>query len=201
MKQREVALAFSLLVLLTLTLLGVTAVTSSVLQLQMSSVTANRALAFGAAEAAIAGVLFESEDSLVLTDPLLTDPFTEARQMTAIDLATQSLSCFDDANWVSRRVTQAGLVAGALHTNAGAYTADPEIHSWSKTAYVGTGSCLGSSNVIAAGRLQCQLFVIRGCGQLSNSKFAVANTLMAAVIAPTAGYTQTTSRYSTSAGE
>lgn len=184
---RGLALVFSLLVLFTLTLLGVTAVTSSVLQLQMAADTANRALAFDAAEAAIAGVLFESEDSLVLTDPQLTDPFTEARQMTAIDLATQSMSCFDNDNWVSRRVTKDGLVTGAMHTTAGVYTAAPEIHSWSKTAYVGMRSCLGSSNVIAAGRLQCQLFVIRGCGQLSNAKFAVANTLLAAVIAPTAG--------------
>jgi hypothetical protein len=56
-------------------------------------------LAFDAAEAAIAGVFFESEDETLLTDPNKTDPLSEARQGNVFDPEADSMSCFDDGEW------------------------------------------------------------------------------------------------------
>lgn len=184
MKQQGLVLVFSLLILLTLTVLGVASVTSSLLQSKMSATAETQSLAFDAAEAAISGVAFESEDRAVLNDPVLTDPLTEARQLAAINLAVEDLSCFDQANWIDRQITESGLQAGARQVAAGAYNSDPQISSWSKTAFVREQSCLGSSNVIGGGSLSCHVFLIRGCGQLNNANYAVANTLTAAVFAP-----------------
>lgn len=56
MKQRGLVMVFALLVLLSLTILGVSAVTSSLSQSKMAMSMQQTGLAFDAAEAAIAGV-------------------------------------------------------------------------------------------------------------------------------------------------
>lgn len=184
MKQQGLVLVFSLLVLLSLTILGVTSVTSGLLQSKMASSLETQSLAFDAAEAAISGVVFESEDQVVLTSAALTDPLSEARQLNAIDLTNQNLSCFDTVNWVDRQITEAGLTSGVRQVVAGDYNSNPNVSSWSKTAFVREQSCLGSSNVISGSSISCHVFLIRGCGQLATSSYAVANTLTAAVFAP-----------------
>lgn len=187
MKQQGLVLVFSLLVLMTITILGVTSVSSSLMQSKMASSAENSSLAFDAAEAAISGVVFESEDTNILTDDNVLDPLSQARQLPEIDLTAQTLSCYDNANWIARQVTQSGLTPGVQQTAAGAYNTSPNITSWSRTAFVREQACLGSSNVISGSSISCHVFLVRGCGQISTNNYAVANTLNAAVFAPAAG--------------
>lgn len=187
MKQQGLVLVLALLILMSLTILGVSSVSSSLMQNKMAVSMEKQLLAFDAAEAALAGVIFESEDTLVLTDDNLLDPLSEARQDVAIDLANQDLSCFDPVNWTSRQLTSAGLTAGTRHEAAGNYYNNPQLTSWSRTAFVGEQACKGSSNVIGGSNISCHVFLVRGCGQLGGQSYAIANTLKASVFAPAQG--------------
>lgn len=188
MKQQQgLVLVLALLVLMSLTILGVSSVSSSLMQSKMSQSMEHQLLAFDAAEAAIAGVIFESEDDAVLTNDTLMDPLSEARQDDAIDLQNEELSCFDVGEWTSRQLTQAGLNAGTLHQAAGDYYTNPKTTSWSRTAFVQEQACLGSSNVIGGSNINCHVFLIRGCGMLDEKSLAIANTQKAAVFAPASG--------------
>ncbi len=182
-KQQGLVMVFALLVLLSVTILGVSSVSSSLLQGKMASSIERKAVSFDAAEAAIAGVVFESEDESVLVDANLTDPLSEARQLTAIDLENDSLSCFDE-NRTERVMTKNGLPFGQRHTANARYSDNPPVNSWSRTAFVREQACLGSSNVIGGSNINCHVFIVRGCGQTVGSNYVVANTLTAAVFAP-----------------
>ncbi|MGB2427235.1 MAG: PilX N-terminal domain-containing pilus assembly protein [Alteromonas sp.] len=184
MKQRGLVMVFALLILLSLTVLGVASVSSSLMQNKMATSMEQSSLAFDAAEAAIAGVVFESEDEALLTDPNLSDPLSDARQGNVYDPTAGDMSCFDLAAWTNRTMTQAGLTVGENHNNAGNYDNNPSISSWSRTAFVREQSCRGSSNVIGGSNINCHVFVVRGCGQVSGKNYVVANSLTAAVFAP-----------------
>ncbi len=181
--QHGLVMVFALLVLLSITILGVSSVSSSLLQGKMASSIERKSISFDAAEAAIAGVVFESEDESLLIDPLKTDPLSEARQQTAIDLENEQLSCFDN-NRTDRVTTSSGLAFGVRHVNAGKYSDTPAVQSWSRTAFVREQACRGSSNVIGGSNINCHVFIVRGCGQTEGSSYVVANTLTAAVFAP-----------------
>ncbi|MFW8592389.1 PilX N-terminal domain-containing pilus assembly protein [Glaciecola sp. 2405UD65-10] len=181
--QQGLVLVFALLVLLSITVLGVSSVSSSILQGKMASSIERKSISFDAAEAAIAGVVFESEDESVLTDPALTDPLSEARQNPAIDLDIEKLSCFDN-NRIDRTMTKNGAVFGQQQNGAVKFSENPEVNSWSRTAFVQEQACRGSSNVIGGSNINCHVFIVRGCGQTAGSKYVVANTLTAAVFAP-----------------
>jgi type IV pilus assembly protein PilX len=181
--QSGLVMVFALLVLLSITILGVSSVSSSLLQGKMASSAERKSVSFDAAEAAIAGVIFEAEDESILSDPLLSDPLSEARQIAAIDLDTESMSCFDQ-NRTDRAITKDGLDFNVRHTNAGRYSDNPPVDSWSKTAFVREQACRGSSNVIGGSNINCHLFIVRGCGRTEGSNYVVANTLTAAVFAP-----------------
>ncbi len=184
MKQQGLVMVFALLVLLSLTVLGVASVSSSLMQNKMAVSLEKRSLAFDAAEAAIAAVVFESEDELLLTTPGLNDPLSEARQGAVLDLANQTMDCSDNVNWTNRALTSGGLTTGTRHTAVGLFDTNPATSSWSRTAFIREQSCLGSSNVIGGSNISCHVFVIKGCGRLQGSTFTVANTLTAAVFAP-----------------
>lgn len=184
MKQTGLVMVFALLVLMSLTILGVASVSASLMQNKMALSMERSSLAFDAAEAAIAGVVFESEDEVLLSDPALVDPLSEARQNDRINLAAQELSCFDNANWANRTMTTSGLETGTRHVGAGSYKDSPTINSWSRTAFVDEQACLGSSNVIGGSNISCHVFVVKGCGQIEGSGYVVANTLTASVFAP-----------------
>jgi len=184
-KQSGVVLVFALVVLLSITILGVSAVSSSVLQSKMASSLERKSVAFAAAESAIAGVVFESEDRNILQNPAVEDPLSEARQGTVLDLANDNLSCFDN-NRTRREVTSSGLNANVQHTTGGQFSAQGNVTSWSQTAFVREQPCQGSSNVISGSNLSCHVFVVRGCGQAEGSNYAVANELAASVLAPAA---------------
>lgn len=181
--QDGLVLVFALLVLLSITILGVSSVSSSIMQGKMASSLERKSVSFDAAEAAIAGVVFESEDESVLVDSSLTDPLSEARQQTAIDLANEDLSCFDN-NRTNRVMTKNGLPFGMRHTSVARYSENPPVDSWSRTAFVREQACRGSSNVIGGSNINCHVFIVRGCGQTLGSNYVVANTLTAAVFAP-----------------
>ncbi|MBF7074744.1 pilus assembly protein PilZ [Glaciecola sp. MH2013] len=182
-KQQGLVMVFALLVLMSLTILGVASVSSGLMQTKMAASMERKSFAFDAAEAAIAGVVFESEDESLLSDPLKSDPLSEARQLNAIDLVNDELSCFDN-NRIDRFITDDGLTRGRMHVDNGNFRTNPETRSWSKSAFVREEACRGSSNVIGGSNISCHIFLVRGCGQTVGSNFAVANTISAAVFAP-----------------
>ena len=138
--QKGIVLVIALLMLVSLTILGTAAVTSGLFQSRMAVSMETQSLAFDAAEAAIAAVAFESEDSVLLEDDALTDPLSEARQGNQLDPSITDLSCFDDENWTERTLTESGLTTGTTHTTSGNYNTNPTVTSWSKTAFVGAVS-------------------------------------------------------------
>lgn len=184
MKQQGLVLVFALLILLSLTILGVASVSSSLMQSKMATSMETSSVAFDAAEAAIAGVVFESEDEVLLTDPNLSDPLSDARQGNVLDPTVQTLSCFENATWTNRSVTQGGLTTGTNHNGIGNFDDRPVTDSWSRTAFVREQACRGSSNVIGGSNINCHVFIVRGCGQVNGKSFAVANSLTASVFAP-----------------
>lgn len=181
--QNGLVLVFALLVLLSITILGVTAINSSILQSKMASSIERKSFAFDAAEAAIGGVVFESEDDSILQDPNMVDPLTEARQLNQFDSISEVLSCFDDTR-VTRRATADGMTVNTVHTSEALFSNNPPVRSWSRTVFVREQACRGSSNVVGGTNINCHIFLVRGCGQLEGSNYAVANTLAASVLAP-----------------
>ena len=186
MKQRGLVMVFALLVLLSITVLGVSAVTSSLSQSKMAMSMQQSGLAFDAAESAIAGVFFESEDEVLLTDNALTDPLSEARQGTVFDPDIDDMSCFDEGSWTDRHMTEGGLTTGSRHTTSGSYQSSMSTKSWSRTAFIREQACRGSSNVIGGSNITCHVFVVRGCGKVSGKSSVVANSLAASVFGPAA---------------
>ena len=182
-KNSGMVMVFALLILMSLTILGVSSVSSSLIQSKMAMSMEKRSLAFDAAESAIAAVMFESEDE-VLISGANNDPLTDARAGTQLIPANQNLSCFDDANWTNRILTKDGLGEGTQHTTAGNYTDIPVVNSWSRTAFVKEQPCVGSSNVIGGSNISCHIFIVKGCGKMQDSNYVVANTLNASVFAP-----------------
>ena len=182
-RQQGMVLILALLVLISLTILGVSAVSSSLGQNKMAVTMQRSGMAFDAAEAALAGGFFEAEDEILLVDPARTDPLSEARQAAVFDPENDTLMC-NDARWTTRRVTAAGLSVGAEHTNTGNYQNDMRTDSWSRTAFVREQACRGSSNVIGGSNVNCHVFVIKGCGAVAERNSVVANTVTAAVVAP-----------------
>jgi type IV pilus assembly protein PilX len=182
-KQKGLVMVFALLVLLSITVLGVSSVSSSLLQTKMASSLERNSVAFDAAEAAIAGVVFESEDEILLNDNANMDPLSEARQNTELNLTVDTLSCFDD-NRIRREITSQGLDFGTRHTVSAVYSEQGNVEGWSQTAFVREQACRGSSNVIGGSNIRCHVFLVRGCGQAQGSSYAVANTISASVFAP-----------------
>lgn len=183
-KNKGMVMVFALLILMSLTILGVSSVSSSLMQSKMATSMEKRSLAFDAAESAIAAVMFESEDEVILSDQNLNDPLSDARSGTQLDLNAQDLSCFENVAWTNRVLTKNGLNVGTQHINAGRYTDKPAMKSWSRAAFVREQPCIGSSNVIGGSNISCHVFIIRGCGQLEDSNYAVANSVNASVFAP-----------------
>ena len=183
-KQSGMVMVFALLILMSLTILGVSSVSSSLMQSKMATSMEKRTLSFDAAESAIAAVMFESEDADLLSSVVLDDPLSAARGGTQLNLSVQQMSCFEDITWTNRILTSAGLNAGTQHISPGNYTDKPVLESWSRVAFVREQPCVGSSNVIGGSNISCHVFIVRGCGQLEDSRYAVANSVNASVFAP-----------------
>lgn len=183
-EQQGMVMVFALLILMSLTILGVSSVSSSLMQSKMANSMEKRSVSFDAAESGIGAVMFESEDKNLLSNAALTDPLSEARAGTQINLAQQNLSCFDNVSWTNRALTKNGLTKNSQHLIAGNYSDKPAVKSWSRTAFVREQSCVGSSNVIGGSNISCHVFIIKGCGQAQDSKYVVANSQNVSVFAP-----------------
>ncbi|AXR07222.1 pilus assembly PilX family protein [Salinimonas sediminis] len=183
-RQQGVVLVFALLILLSLTIVGVSAVSSSLNQSKMATSMQQSGLAFDAAEAGLAGVFFESEDEVLLTNAALLDPLSQARQGDIYDPQTEQLSCRENVRWTNRQMTSAGLNTNTIHVAAGDYQSEVKTRSWSRTAFVREQACRGSSNVIGGSNINCHVFVVRGCGQVDGRSTIIANSVSAAVLAP-----------------
>ena len=85
-KNSGMVMVFSLLILMSLTILGVSSVSSSLMQSKMATSMEKRSLSFDAAESAIAAVMFESEDEELLSNIALDDPLSAARGGNLLDL-------------------------------------------------------------------------------------------------------------------
>lgn len=181
--QRGLVMVFALLVLMSLTILGIASVSSGMMQTKMTASLERKSYAFNAAEAALAGVLFESKDESILVDPIKTDPLSEAKQMLALDLANDTLTCFD-SDRTERFITNSGLTRGEMHTTQGSFKTKPVTSAWSKTVFIKEELCPGASMVIGGSNISCHIFLVRGCGKTAGSNYAVANTMSVAVIAP-----------------
>lgn len=180
--QRGVVLIFALLVLLSLTLMGVASVSSSMIQNKMAYAMEQQLLAFNAAESALAATISQSADKAVLLDNSMIDPLSEAGKIEAIDLNVDALSCFSDQGYVSRTLTQNGLQTEKHHITNGQYDRQSRLNSWSLSAFVQARACRGSSSVMGSADIQCHVFLIRGCGQIKDNQYAVANTLSVSVM-------------------
>lgn len=181
--QRGLVLVLALLVLVSVTILGVSAVSSSLLQSRMATSMQQNGIAFDAAEAAIAGVIYESEDTELLQNVLL-DPLSEARLGNVYDPDNNQISCSDSDSWTSRYVTSSGMGNDSQHITDGSYQTSPATKSWSRTAFVAENACAGSSAVIGGVNINCHVFVVRGCGSVEGKSTVFANTLAASVYAP-----------------
>lgn len=180
--QRGVVLIFALLVLLSLTLMGVASVSSSMIQHKMAYAMEQQLLAFNAAESALAATISQSADKAVLLDNSMIDPLSEAGKIEAIDLNVDALRCFSDQGYVSRTLTQNGLQTEKHHITNGQYDRQSRLNSWSLSAFVQARACRGSSSVMGSADIQCHIFLIRGCGQIKDNQYAVANTLSVSVM-------------------
>jgi type IV pilus assembly protein PilX len=183
-KNSGMVMVFALLILMSLTILGVSSVSSSLMQSKMATSMEKRSLSFDAAESAIAAVMFESEDQTLLSNAALDDPLSAARGGTQLDLTVKEISCLEDITWTNRVLTNTGLNTGTQHTGAGNYSDKPIVKSWSRSAFVREQPCVGSSNVVGGSNISCHVFIIRGCGQLEDSNYVVANSVNASVFAP-----------------
>lgn len=182
-QQKGLVLVLALLVLVSVTILGVSAVSSSLMQSRMSVTMQQSGLAFDAAEAALSGVMFESEDSCLIA-AADDDPLTEARQGAAYDPTVQTMSCSDSSSWTNRHLSATGLSKCSTHESKGNFTTIPKTDSWSRTGFVREQACRGSSAVIGGSSVNCHVFVVRGCGQVAGSSSITANSLTASVFAP-----------------
>jgi type IV pilus assembly protein PilX len=176
--QRGVVLIFALLVLLSLTLMGVASVSSSMIQHKMAYAMEQQLLAFNAAESALAATISQS----AVLDNSMIDPLSEAGKIAAIDLSVDALRCFSDQGYVSRTLTQNGLQTEKHHITNGQYDRQSRLNSWSLSAFVQARACRGSSSVMGSADIQCHVFLIRGCGQIKDNQYAVANTLSVSVM-------------------
>jgi type IV pilus assembly protein PilX len=174
-KKSGMVMVLALLILMSLTILGVSSVSSSLMQSKMATSMEKRSLSFDAVE---------SEDEELLSNIALDDPLSAARGGNPLDLTVETMSCFEDVTWTNRVLTSNGLSAGTQHASAGNYKDNPVVKSWSRAAFVREQPCVGSSNVIGGSNISCHIFIVRGCGQLDDSNYAVANSVNASVFAP-----------------
>lgn len=181
-RQHGVVLIFALLVLLSLTLMGLASVSSSMIQNKMANAMEHQLLAFNAAESALAATISQSADNVVLPDSSIIDPLSEASKIAAIDLSVDALSCFSDQGYVSRTLTQNGLQTEKHPIASGQYDRQSRLNSWSLSTFVQERTCPGSSSVMGSTNIHCHVFLIRGCGQIKDHQYAVANTLSVSVM-------------------
>lgn len=199
--QKGIALVISLVLLTSMTVVGVSSVSSGVMQTKMATNQNTVSLAFDAADAAIEGIVHESSSTNLRAGTMedvngnqLFDVLTEARNSgqisddNTVDFNTLP-TCDDIANddWAERAVTSTGLQDDTVMAGTEAMRANPEVWSWSKSAYVGLKNLTdGNSGLVSSivdtdgtrNRTILEVFVVKGCGHVSGSVVNAANTLV-----------------------
>lgn len=198
--QKGIALIVSLVLLTSMTVVGVSSVSSGVMQTKMAGNQNTLSIAFDAAEAAVEGIVHESSSTALRAGSVeddegntLFDVLTEARNNGQVGtnnqvVLTELPTCdqLADENWSLRSVTAEGLQDDSVHTASAAMATSPEVWAWSKSAFVGlknvtdASSGLVSSIVDTDGtrnRTLLEVFVIKGCGHVTGSAVNAANTL------------------------
>lgn len=198
--QKGIALIVSLVLLTSMTVIGVSSVQSGVMQTKMATNQNTLSIAFDAAEASVEGIVHESSSTALRSGQVededgntLFDALTEARNSGQVGANNQVDSttlptCDDlaDANWMQRSVTSNGIQDDAVHTASAAMATNPEVWAWSKSAFVGLKNVTDSSSGLVSSivdtdgsrnRTLLEVFVIKGCGHVTGSAVNAANTL------------------------
>ena len=173
--QKGIALVIALVLLTSMTIVGVSSVSSGVMQTKMATNQNTLSMAFDDGDTLI-DVLTEARNSGQLT--------TDNR----VDMATLP-TCDDIANatWAERRVTSSGLQEDEIHNGTGALTPTPGVQAWSKAAFIGLknltdpNSGMVSSIVDTDGarnRTIFEVFMIKGCGHVNGTVINAANTVV-----------------------
>lgn len=193
-KQKGIALIIALVLLTSMTVVGVSAISSGLMQTKMANNQNMLSMAFDAAEASIEGVIQEGS-SLTLRDGVAlggdVDALTQARNDGQVGVDNQmdmnAMPTCDEiagADWSERTVNAAGLQEDQVHNGAGELMNVPPINAWSKTAFVGQSnitdpeSGLVSSIVDTDGarnRTELEVFVVKGCGHVEGSAVNATN--------------------------
>ena len=199
--QRGVALVISLVLLISMTVVGVAAVSSGVMQTKMAANQNTLSLAQDAADAAVEGIVHESSSLALRSGQVddgvgntLRDVLTEARnagqlsQNNTLDFSTvPTCDASTLAAWMERGVTSSGLADDAVHTMSAPLATTPEIWAWSKSGFLGLKnltdptSGLVSSIVDTDGvrnRTLLEVFVVKGCGHVTGTAINAANILV-----------------------
>lgn len=190
--QKGIALVIALVLLTSMTIVGVSSVSSGLMQTKMATNQNMVSMAFDAAEASVEGVVHESGSGDLRTGQVLDgagdpvyDTLTQARTDgqvgvdNMIDL-TNLPTCDELANvlWSERTITSGGLQDDQVHDNTGTLMDVPPINAWSKSAFVGLKnltdptSGLVSSIVDTDGsrnRTLLEVFIVKGCGHVEGS--------------------------------
>lgn len=197
--QKGIALIISLVLLTSMTVVGVSSVSSGVMQTKMAANQNTLALAYDAADSAIEGIVHEASSSAlrmgeVADDDgnLLSDVLTEARNSGQVGANNQvdfsdlpSCDQAADGNWANRTVSAAGLQDDSIHDSTAAMATNPEIWSWSKSAFIGLKNLTDPSTGMVSSivdtdgtrnRTLFEVFVIKGCGHVSGSAVNASNT-------------------------
>jgi type IV pilus assembly protein PilX len=199
--QKGIALVIALVLLTSMTIVGVSSVSSGVMQTKMATNQNTLSMAFDAAEAAVEGIAFEGGSQNLRAGTVenddgdtLIDVLTEARNSgqlstdNRVDMTTLP-TCDDISNvtWAERRVTSNGLQEDEIHNGTGALTQKPGVQAWSKAAFIGlknltdANSGMVSSIVDTDGarnRTIFEVFMIKGCGHVDGTVINVANTVV-----------------------
>ena len=200
-KQKGIALIIALVLLTSMTVVGVSAISSGLMQTKMATNQNMLSMAFDAAEASVEGIMHEGGSGALRTGTVLDgdgnpryDALTQARTDGQVGIDNQLdmnalPTCDELANaiWSERRVNAAGLQDDQIHDGAGSLMNVPPIDAWSKSAFVGLKnltdpeSGLVSSIVDTDGarnRTLLEVFVVKGCGHVEGSAVNATNRAM-----------------------
>lgn len=197
-KQKGIALIIALVLLTSMTVVGVSSISSGLMQTKMANNQNMLSMAFDAAEASVEGIIHEG-GSLTLRDGGAVDAdgnprfdaLTQARMNGQVgnagELDMNAMPTCDElagANWSERTVNAAGLQNDQIHDGLGAMMDVPPINAWSKSAFVGRrnltdpDSGLVSSIVDTDGarnKMELEVFVVKGCGHVEGSAVNATN--------------------------
>lgn len=198
--QKGIALVIALVLLTSMTIVGVSAIQSGLMQTKMATNQNTISIASDAAETAVEGILHEGS-SLTLragtalddSGNPLSDVLTDARNSGQVGNATQmdmstmpSCDQLADALWLERGVSNNGLASDQVLSRGNvALNSNPEVWAWSKSAFLGlkniTDPTTGmvSSIVDTDGtrnRTLLEVFVVKGCGHVTGTAVNVGNT-------------------------